>query len=196
MGPMGPSETIKLIPVGYRAPGTDCWRAFENATLRVKDYEDSLFLRPFCPPVALAHSVRRAAVYPGPDTGNAASVAGSVCGAPESHMQAFHPVLIVTGNSPLKKPYERKSIQVLATHMGVEPSATSAEDYLKYSQKTAKENGMAVTYKGSPRPMTINDQSFARAEMQLSINGGKQHAEQCDDHRAAESAAVYAGESR
>jgi hypothetical protein len=155
MGPMGPSETIKLIPVGYRAPGTDCWRAFENATLRVKDYEDSLFLRPFCPPVALAHSVRRAAVYPGPDTGNAASVAGSVCGAPESHMQAFHPVLIVTGNSPLKKPYERKSI-----------------------------------------PMTINDQSFARAEMQLSINGGKQHAEQCDDHRAAESAAVYAGESR
>ena len=99
-------------------------------------------------------------------------------GAPENHIQTFHPVLIVTENSPLKKPYERKSIQVLATNMGVEPSATSAEDYLVHSQKTAKENAMGVTYQESPRPITINGRSFAKAEMQLSINGGEQHAEQ------------------
>lgn len=99
-------------------------------------------------------------------------------GALESHLQKTNAILIVTENAPLKKPYQRKSIQVMATHTLVEPGATAAEDYLEYSEKTAKQRGMAVNYKGSPRPVTINGQSFSKVEMNLSTRGGEQHAEQ------------------
>lgn len=99
-------------------------------------------------------------------------------GALESHLQKTNAILIVTENAPLKKPYQRKSIQVMATHTLVEPRATAAEDYLKYSEKTAQQRGMAVNYKGSPRPATINGQSFSKVEMKLPTSGGEQHAEQ------------------
>jgi hypothetical protein len=100
-------------------------------------------------------------------------------GALQSHLQEINAILMVTENAPVKKPYQRKSIQVMATHTLVEPGAATAEDYLKYSEKTAKVRGMAVNYKGRPRPVTItiNGQSFSKVEMELSTSGGEQHAE-------------------
>jgi hypothetical protein len=80
--------------------------------------------------------------------------------------------------------------------MLVEPGATSAEDYLIYSEKTAKEKGMAVNYKGSPRPVTINGQSFSKVEMERSTSGGEQHAEQYVTTEQQNLLQFPAGESR
>jgi hypothetical protein len=92
--------------------------------------------------------------------------------------QLIHPLLIMTENAPLKKSYERKSLQILATRMPREAGLTSAQDYLAYSEKTAKEKGMAVEYVGHPEEVTINGQKLWKIESNETVSGAVQHVEQ------------------
>ena len=88
-----------------------------------------------------------------------------------------HMLLLMTENQPLKKPYERRSIQISATRM-VNPEGQSAQAYLQYSQKTAKEKGMAVEYLNEPKEVTINGQKLWWNKMKLNTAGGPQVADQ------------------
>ena len=106
----------------------------------------------------------------------------------EVKLQAEHPelaqysennrmLLLMTENQPLKKPYQRRSIQISATRM-VNPGSQSAQAYLQYSQKTAKEKGMAVEYLNEPQEVTINGQKLWWNKMKLNTAGGPQVADQ------------------
>ena len=95
-----------------------------------------------------------------------------------SGKQTIRPILIVTENAPLKKSYERKSVQVLAMHLAVQPGPKSAEGFLAYSEKTAKEKGMPVEYLGSPEAVTINGRQLWKATLNETTAGGVQHIEQ------------------
>jgi len=103
-------------------------------------------------------------------------------------LQAEHPdlaqysennrmLLLMTENQPLKKPYQRRSIQISATRM-VNPEGQSAQAYLQYSQKTAKEKEMAVEYLNEPKEVTINGQKLWWNKMKLNTAGGPQVADQ------------------
>ena len=87
-------------------------------------------------------------------------------------------LLIVTENFPMKKSYERKSIQIVATHLLQPPTAGTAQDYLNYSKKNAKEKGMPVEYLGDPKEVTIGGHKLARINLNESTSGVVQHIEQ------------------
>jgi hypothetical protein len=106
----------------------------------------------------------------------------------EMKLQAEHPdlaqysennrmLLLMTENQPLKKPYQRRSIQISATRM-VNPQGQSAQAYLQYSQKTAKEKEMAVEYLNEPKEVTINGQKLWWNKITLNTAGGPQVADQ------------------
>jgi hypothetical protein len=106
----------------------------------------------------------------------------------EMKLQAEHPdlaqysennrmLLLMTENQPLKKPYQRRSIQISATRM-VNPQGQSAQAYLQYSQKTAKEKEMAVEYLNEPKEVTINGQKLWWNKIKLNTAGGPQVADQ------------------
>jgi len=86
-------------------------------------------------------------------------------------------LLLMTENLPLKKPYQRRSIQISATRM-VSPQTQSAEGYLQYSQRTAKEKEMAVEYLNAPKEVTINGQKLWWNKMKMNTAGGPQVADQ------------------
>lgn len=92
--------------------------------------------------------------------------------------QISHTLLVMTENAPLRKAYQRKSIQILATRLLGETRPTSAQDYLNYSQKTAKEKGMAVEYLGEPEEVTINGEKLWRVASNETISGAVQHVQQ------------------
>ncbi len=92
--------------------------------------------------------------------------------------QISHTLLVMTENAPLRKPSQRKSIQIMATRMLGEPTPTAAHDYLIYSEKNAKEKGMAVEYLGDPEEVTINGEKLWRVESNETIEGAIQHVEQ------------------
>ncbi len=93
------------------------------------------------------------------------------------HVQSNQMLLLMTENLPLKKPYQRRSIQISATRM-VNPQGQSAHSYLTYSQKTAKEKQMAVEYLNPPAPVTIKGHRLWWNKMKLNTAGGPQVASQ------------------
>jgi hypothetical protein len=104
--------------------------------------------------------------------------AGSADATLSKAAQVNRTLLIVTENSPMKKSYQRKSIQIVATHLLQEPTAGTAEDYLNYSKKNAKEKGMPVEYLGDPEEVTIGGQKLAKVNLNESTSGAVQHIEQ------------------
>ncbi|PYX41810.1 MAG: hypothetical protein DMG81_02795 [Acidobacteria bacterium] len=92
--------------------------------------------------------------------------------------QISHTLLVMTENAPLRKPGERKSLQIMATRMLGEPTPTAAHDYLIYSQKHAKEKGMAVEYGGEPEEVTINGEKLWKIASTETVAGAVQHVEQ------------------
>lgn len=92
--------------------------------------------------------------------------------------QISRPLLVMTENAPLKKSNQRKNIQIIATRMRAPSSPTSAQDYLAYSQKTAKEKGMDVEYLGDPQEITVNGQTLWKLASNEPSNGVVQHVEQ------------------
>lgn len=92
--------------------------------------------------------------------------------------QISRPLLVITENAPMKKSNQRKNIQIIATRMRGPSSPTAAQDYLAYSQKTAKEKGMDVQYLGDPQEVTINGQSLWKLVSDEPSNGVVQHVEQ------------------
>ena len=92
-------------------------------------------------------------------------------------VQSNQIILLMTENAPMKKPYQRKSLQIIATHM-ISPETGSAEGYLTYSQKTAREKRMAVEYVNAPAEITINGQKLWWNKMKMDTAGGPQVADQ------------------
>jgi hypothetical protein len=92
--------------------------------------------------------------------------------------QVSHVVLVMTENAPLRRSFQRKSLQILATRMLREPGPKSAQDYLAYSQKNAKERGMAVEYLGSPEEVTVNRQKLWKVASNETTSDAVQHVEQ------------------
>jgi hypothetical protein len=86
-------------------------------------------------------------------------------------------LLLMTENLPMKKNFQRKSIQVIATRM-ISPQTGSAQDYLIFSQKTAKEKQMAIEYPSAPEEVTINGQKLWWNKMKMNTGGGPQVANQ------------------
>jgi hypothetical protein len=92
--------------------------------------------------------------------------------------QVSHALLVMTENAPLRKSFQRKSLQILATRMLREPGPTSAQDYLAYSQQNAKDKGMAVEYLGSPEEVTVNRQKLWKVASNETTSGAVQYMEQ------------------
>jgi len=92
--------------------------------------------------------------------------------------QISHTLLVMTENAPLRKSSQRKSIQIMATRMLGEPTPTAAHDYLIYSEKNAKDKGMAVEYLGDPEEVTINGEKLWKVASNETIEGATQHVEQ------------------
>jgi hypothetical protein len=101
-------------------------------------------------------------------------------GQPPASMprQTVQVLLVVTENAPPKKSYERRSVQVTATKLTVQTGPATAADYLTYSRKTAKEQGMAVEYLGDPKEVTIHGRKLAEIGLNSNTSGGLQHVEQ------------------
>ena len=92
--------------------------------------------------------------------------------------QISRPLLVITENAPLKKSNQRKNIQIIATRLRATSGPTVAQDYLAYSQKTAKEKSMAVEYVGDPQEVTVNGQTLWKLASNEPSNGVVQHVEQ------------------
>lgn len=86
-------------------------------------------------------------------------------------------LLVMTENAPLKKPFDRKSLQIVATHL-VSAQTSSAHDFLVYKQKAAKESGSAVEYLNAPHEVTINKQKLWWNKLKMNAAGGPQVANQ------------------
>jgi hypothetical protein len=92
--------------------------------------------------------------------------------------QVTRTLLVMSENAPVKKSYQRKSLQILATHLLAQSTPTSAQDYLDYSQKTAKEKNLPIEYLGNPEEVTVNGQKLAKLNLNETTNGTVQHIEQ------------------
>jgi hypothetical protein len=92
--------------------------------------------------------------------------------------QISRPLLVITENAPLKKSNQRKNIQIIATRLRTSAGPNAAQDYLAFSQKTAKEKGMDVEYLGDPQEVTVNGQTLWKLASNEPSNGVVQHVEQ------------------
>jgi hypothetical protein len=92
--------------------------------------------------------------------------------------QISRPLLVITENAPLKKSNQRKNIQIIATRLRASAGPNAAQDYLAFSQKTAKEKGMEVEYLGDPQEVTVNGQTLWKLASNEPSNGVMQHVEQ------------------
>jgi hypothetical protein len=92
--------------------------------------------------------------------------------------QLSHPLLVITENAPLKKSYQRKNIQIIATPLRGPSTPNAAQDYLAYSQRTAKEKGTDVEYLGDPEEVTVKGQRLWKVASTEPSNGVVQHIEQ------------------
>jgi hypothetical protein len=156
--PADPSS--KMLPTGLQANGG----SLINGVYRNSIYRFSLKTPPGW------------AVVPAQDPSSLKS--GSGDSAVLKAAQVSHTLLVITENAPLRKAFQRKSIRIRATRMLNESSATSAQDYLAYSEKNAKEKGMAVEYLGSPEEVMINGQKLWKVASNETTNGAVQHVEQ------------------
>jgi hypothetical protein len=92
--------------------------------------------------------------------------------------QSNRVLLVMTENAPFRKSTERKALQIIATRLATVPGPTAAEGFITYSERTAKEQGMAVKYEHSPERLTIHDQPFSKATLLQTTDGADQHIEQ------------------
>ena len=92
--------------------------------------------------------------------------------------QTIRMILIATENAPLKKNYERKSIQISVLQLGAPAGPHTARDYLAFAERSAQEKGLNVKFLGNPEPVTINGRQLWKAKMNETINGTVQHIEQ------------------
>ena len=102
-------------------------------------------------------------------------------GASQSLPKGAHPIrmfLIVTENAPFKKNYERKSLQISVVPLSAPSGPDTARDFLNFSERSAKQKGLAVQYQGDPEQITINGQRVCEAKLQETINGTVQHIEE------------------
>jgi hypothetical protein len=97
---------------------------------------------------------------------------------PDAGRQRMQVVLIMTENAPLKKSVERKGLQIVSMQLAAPADSAAAENYIAYSQRMAKENGMQIEYKGSPEKVTINNQEFAKINLEETAGDSVQHIEQ------------------
>jgi hypothetical protein len=103
---------------------------------------------------------------------------GSGQSATAKAQQKNRVLLIVTENAPLKKNTQRQSIQVTATNLVMPTGPATAEGFLTYSQKTAKERHMAVEYLGDPKEVIINGRKLWEIGLTDSTSGTPQYVEQ------------------
>jgi hypothetical protein len=115
------------------------------------------------------------AVVPAPDAKPTPPALGQ---PPTISHQLNRALLVVTENAPMKQSSQRKSIQIVATKLVVVPGPGSAQGYLVYSQKTAKEKDLPVEYQGDPRPVKINGQELWTVALTQTTDGVVQHVEQ------------------
>ncbi len=87
-------------------------------------------------------------------------------------------LLLLTENAPFKKSYLRRSIQVTATRLIAKPLPASGEEFLVYSQKTAKERSMPVEYIGDPKEVNIKGRALWEIGFNDKTSGVLQHANQ------------------
>jgi len=92
--------------------------------------------------------------------------------------QTIRMILIVTENAPLKKNYERKSLQISVLQLGAPAGPNTARDYVAFAERSAQEKGLNVKYLGSPEAVTINGKQLWKAKSDETINGTVQHIEQ------------------
>jgi hypothetical protein len=92
--------------------------------------------------------------------------------------QSNRVLLVMTENAPFRKSTERKALQIIATRLATVPGPTAAEGFITYSERTAKEQGMAVKYEHSPERLTIHDRPFSKATLVQTTDGADQHIEQ------------------
>jgi hypothetical protein len=84
----------------------------------------------------------------------------------------------MTENAPMKKSFERKSIQIFATRLLGQTSENTAQDFLAYSERNAKEKNMPVEYLGDPTEVDINGQKLWKVSSTDSSQGAAQHVDQ------------------
>jgi len=160
--PAGPGQTpasSRLVPTGLAASGGSLARDLYTNTI----YGFSLKTPPGW------------VVSPLP--ASAAEVKAQGAGADPETIRRARPnriLLLMSENAPLRKPFERKSLQILATRT----ETKTAQDFLLYSQKTAKEKEMAVEYLNAPKEVTINKQKLWWNKMKMNTAGGPQVANQ------------------
>ncbi len=92
--------------------------------------------------------------------------------------QTIKMILIITENAPIKKNYERKSIQISVLQLGAPAGPHTARDYIAFAERSAQEKGLNVKFLGNPGPVTINGKQLWKAKMNETINGTVQHIEQ------------------
>jgi hypothetical protein len=92
--------------------------------------------------------------------------------------QTIKMILIITENAPIKKNYERKSIQISVLQLGAPAGPHTARDYIAFAERSAQEKGLNVKFLGTPGPVTINGKQLWKAKMNETINGTVQHIEQ------------------
>lgn len=96
----------------------------------------------------------------------------------QERIQAIRIILILSENAPLKKNYERKTIQVSMVPLSAPSGPNTAPDYLAYAEKSAKEKGLRVEYLGHPEAVTINGQQLWKIKLNETQNDAVLHIAQ------------------
>ena len=94
------------------------------------------------------------------------------------HMQVTRVLMIATENSPLKRGNQRKSIQVVVTHLRSKPGPGAELDFITYSENTAKEKGMKIEYLGNPEEVRIQGHKYGKIRLNDSTSGAMLQVEQ------------------
>ena len=92
--------------------------------------------------------------------------------------QIVRTILVVTENAPMKKSFQRKSIQIFATRLLGTTSENTPQDYLAFSERNAKEKNMPVEYLGDPTEVEINGQKLWKLSSTDNSQGAAQHVDQ------------------
>lgn len=92
--------------------------------------------------------------------------------------QTIRMILVTMENTPFKKNYERKSIQISVLQLGAPAGPHTARDYIVFAERSALEKGLKVKYLGSPEALTINGKQLWKTKSNETINGTVQHIEQ------------------
>ena len=111
-------------------------------------------------------------------TARIAGSEGADAQQPEVQKELKQVILIMSENAPLKKSVQRRQVQIIATKLPTAPGPTTAEGFITYSQRMAKEKGLHVDFKGSSEKKTIHDQPFSMIQFTETTDGSLQHIEE------------------